>query len=225
MMKDYSVSTISYDQAREWILHKHYAKRMPSVSYAFGLFKNQKLIGICSFGMPPISAEFFRKFDTLELNRVVLNDNHLKNITSYFISQCFKLLPKPLLLLSYADPNQGHIGYIYQATNWFYTGLGGIDKEYQLKNKTYTIRHIKKSFFESNNLLWNDNKTISQNWINNGGKIINKKLKRRYVYFLGSKKTKKQMQKMLPYPILPYPKGESKRYDTSKPLIKKGLLY
>ena len=39
--------------------------------------------------------------------------------------------------------------------------------------------------------------------------------KHRYVMFLGSKKQKKEMLAALRYPILPYPKGESRRYDAS----------
>jgi hypothetical protein len=39
--------------------------------------------------------------------------------------------------------------------------------------------------------------------------------KHRYFYFLGNKKQVKDMFKMLPYELQPYPKGENKRYDAS----------
>ena len=39
------------------------------------------------------------------------------------VSKCLKLLPRPMIIVSYSDTRQGHNGYIYQATNWIYTGL------------------------------------------------------------------------------------------------------
>ena len=34
----YTVKSIAKHLCKEWLLHKHYAKRIPSISYAFGLF-------------------------------------------------------------------------------------------------------------------------------------------------------------------------------------------
>ena len=39
--------------------------------------------------------------------------------------------------------------------------------------------------------------------------------KHRYVIFTGSKKEKKILKKSLNYKIMPYPKGDNKRYDAS----------
>ena len=50
----YSVESIPKYETYDWLLHKHYAKRIPSISYSFGLFDIDKiLIGICTFGSPP----------------------------------------------------------------------------------------------------------------------------------------------------------------------------
>ena len=44
--------------------------------------------------------------------------------------------------------------------------------------------------------------------------------KNRYVYVLANKRIKKQIMKNKLFEILPYPKGENKKYDTSyKPTI------
>jgi hypothetical protein len=32
------------------------------------------------------------------------------------------MLPKPTIVVSYADTAMGHIGYIYQASNFLFTG-------------------------------------------------------------------------------------------------------
>ena len=47
-------------------------------------------------------------------------------------------------------------------------------------------------------------------------------VKHRYVYFLGNKTEKKEMLKMLKYPIEPYPKGKNIRYDASYTPITQG---
>ena len=51
-MNKYKITKIKNEECKEWFLHKHYAKRLPSVSYAFGLYKNNSLEGVCSFGKP-----------------------------------------------------------------------------------------------------------------------------------------------------------------------------
>ena len=37
-MDNIFVTSISYNETKEWLLKKHYAKRMCSITYAFGLF-------------------------------------------------------------------------------------------------------------------------------------------------------------------------------------------
>ena len=64
-----------------------------------------------------------------------------KNCLSYFVSQCLKLLPQPMAVISYADPNVYHTGYIYQATNWYYTGTSTPKKRYHFEDgSTFDIR-------------------------------------------------------------------------------------
>ena len=38
-------------EAEPWILKKHYAKRMPQIIYAFGLY-DTRLVGIVTYGLP-----------------------------------------------------------------------------------------------------------------------------------------------------------------------------
>ena len=50
-LKDqYIVRKLSTNEYVEWFTQKHYAKRIPSVSYAYGLYKNKFIVGICSYG-------------------------------------------------------------------------------------------------------------------------------------------------------------------------------
>ena len=207
----YQVESIGSRETYDWLLNKHYAKRIPSISYAFGLFCNKILIGVCTFGSPAshslcigICGEGYSD-KVIELNRLCLNDHDIKNLTSYFLSNCLKLIPKSLVIVSYADTLQNHHGYIYQATNWLYTGMTKERTDISTEDGKHS-RHYNK----------------------NADYSINRKIrssKHRYVYFTGTKKLKKQMLSNLKYEIMPYPKGKNKRYDASyKPTIQTKLF-
>jgi len=241
---NYEIRQIPAEQTKDWLLNKHYAHRMPVISYAFGLYDNNNdLQGVCTFGMPCCQmtdgncifnntnykeekGEF--KVKTLELNRLVINENLPKNTLSFFVSQCIKLLPKPMCLVSFADPTNGHHGYIYQATNWIYTGtgeLGGKSVNFILNGKDYHGKSITELQMKKMGMKYNISKTLKQNWVDNGGIIKEQERKHRYFMFLGNKKQKTEMKMKLKYPILPYPKGDNKRYDASyQPKINKTLF-
>jgi hypothetical protein len=208
----FHIRPITKEDYAEWLIFKHYAHRLPSISYAFGLYDdNKNLSGVLTFGMPPNYREMqaWQPFDLLELNRLVVNDGLPKNTTSFFVSSCIKLLPTPIVLISYADFRMGHHGYIYQATNWIYTGIGGEgQKIYVLK--TGEERHQRHE------------KTIKDENVDH---IEKTQGKARYYYFSGNKKEKDKMLLKLRFPVLPYPKGDNKRYDTSyKPAIQQVLF-
>lgn len=153
---NFKVSSIKREDCADWLLNKHYAKRMCSISYCFGLFNDRKiLVGVVTFGMPPSSTLAASicgedlKDNVLELNRLVVNDNLPKNTLSYFVSKAIKKLPNDKIIVSFADLNMGHHGYIYQATNFIYTGVSSnthklIDKfgkEFHFRN----IGHYQKN--------------------------------------------------------------------------------
>ena len=216
----YSVKSIKSSETYDWLKNKHYAKRIPSISYAFGLYEESILSGICTFGEPPVS-NWESTFNILELNRLCINETHEKNKLSYFVSCCLKLINKSMLIVSFADPNQNHHGYIYQATNWIYTGTGNNTISWYLDGKEYHNRHMNKSddylinILKSRNPLYNLNKTVKELWLEIGGTYIIKKPKHRYFYILGNKTERKIIRLWIEnkYKILSYPKGDNERYD------------
>lgn len=217
----YKVISIKPSLCKEWLLYKHYAHRIPSISYAFGLYDNENnLQGVCTYGLPA-SNELretcgIENRDLLfELNRLIKNDNLEKNVQSFFVSQTFRLLPKPLIIVSYSDPNNGHNGYTYQSLNFLYTGTGGDKVKCYFRGNEIHTRHIKDYWFNSYGFDYDGDKTIMQNFRGVGGTVINIEPKHRYFYFLGNKQQVREMKSNLKYPVLPYPKGENKRYDAS----------
>lgn len=204
----YNVKPIKSEQTYDWLLHKHYAKRIPSISFAFGLYQSEILKGVLTIGKPAspslcdgICGREYSKY-VYELNRLCVDDNLEKNTLSYFVSNSLKLIKENLILVSYADSLWNHNGYIYQATNWIYTGAtkertdigfeDGTHSRHYDKNIDYTIRKFRSS-------------------------------KHRYVYFIGN--LKKDFRKNLKYKIEDYPKGENKKYDSSyKPEVQLNLF-
>jgi hypothetical protein len=204
------VKSIKNYECKEWLLNKHYAKRMCSISYAFGLYIDNILNGVCTFGKPAsnslcvgVCGKNNSRY-VYELNRLITNDNLIKNSLSFFVSQCLKTLP-PLIIVSYADTLYNHNGYIYQATNWIYTGKTKERTDIGTTNNSHS-RHYNK------NIDYKKNRKFRSS-------------KHRYIYFTGSKRQNKIWLKNLNYNIEKYPKGNNKNYDASyKPKVQTRLF-
>lgn len=221
----YQVKSIESYLCKEWCLKKHYAKRLPPIEFAFGLFNiDNILVGIVTYGTPVSSTlrELWNnEYKLMELNRLVINEGLEKNVLSFLVSQSLNMLPKPLVLVSYADTSQNHHGYIYQATNWLYTGLSLPFKDYYIKGMEHlhngTIMDMSRG--QENRVEWLRNK-FGDDLI-----MIERPRKHRYFIFIGNKHDQKKMRQMMPYPTQPYPKGDNKRYDASyQPAIQTTLF-
>ena len=213
----FTVKSINTELTKEWFLKKHYAKRLPNSIYTFGLFQDIILQGVVSFGMTANNNlnEFIDGYKCVELNRLVINEGMPKNTLSYFVSQSLKLLPKPIVVISYADSGQGHHGYIYQATNWIYTGIGKGDYEFIKNGRQYHRKNIY-------DLLGTGS---IQNAQKHGYEVVKVKPKHRYIKLIGNKREINDMKSKMTFNIESYPKGENKRYDASyKPAIQTQLF-
>ena len=233
--KEYRVEPIESKQTEQWLLYKHYARRKCPIIYAYGLFNKEKhLEGVITFGMPTVQMNdgkcIFNTYRvrTLELNRLVVNEGLGKNVLSFFVAHTIKQLPRPLCLVSFADPYNGHNGYIYQATNWLYTGMsekGGKNKTYifdrrNYHGKTITVDWIKERFGK-----YDETKSLPDNCRMNGGIVEDFGTKHRYVMFLGNEKDKKDMLNDTVYKFYPYPKGVNRRYDASYEIKEENSLF
>lgn len=121
------------------------------------------------------------------------------NRASFLVSHSLKMLPRYTFVVSYADTGWTHVGYVYQACNFLYTGLSAkrVDT-YQPDGK------------HSRNYDKNNHSELHQT----------RNQKHRYIYLVGTKRDKKKMLSELRYPIIAeYPKGDERRYDTDNPQI------
>lgn len=208
----YKVASIDSYQCREWVLYKHYAKRLPPIEYSFGLFLGITLCGVVTYGTPMSSQlKMASKYKMLELNRLVVSEGNEKNTLSFLVSQSLKMLPKPTIVVSFADTAQNHHGYIYQATNWVYTGLSAKRKNWKIKG----YEHLHSATIADMSRGKENRGHYMREKFGEDFYMEERSRKHRYFYFLGNKYQVKLMSDMLPYKKEEYPKGENIRYDAS----------
>lgn len=207
---NFKVVSVTKADAKVMVEVHHYSGKCPGIKYCFGLEEDGYLVGVVIYSVPAsytlcngVCGPEYRDF-VIELSRLVVTTD-TNNAASFLISGSLASLPEHVVV-SYADCNDhiGHVGYVYQATNWLYTGHGNAEPLWchpvTGEIVSYTRRHIDdkaKKF----NLLWTD--------------LVKKKQlgKHRYVYFTGPKWFRKQAKKDLRYEVKPYPKGTTTRHD------------
>lgn len=204
----YTVSKIDSKDTYYYLLNIHYAKRIPSISYAYGLFDDDYLVGVICYGTPsssPLRTGIAGKENAhrvLELNRLCLLDNK-KNEASILISKSILLLPHGCIIVSYADSSQNHIGTVYQATNFIYTGLSAKRTDYKVKG----LEHIHTQTL-IDKFRHHDNRTKAmRDFYGDDFYVVDRPRKHRYVYITGSKTMKKKLKMQLKYKIENYPKN------------------
>lgn len=119
----------SYEAAKYAVQKWHYSKCMPSgKSIRIGVWENDQFIGCVIFGRGAnrnTAARFkLGQAELCELVRVALkkHETPVSRIVAIAVRMLKKKCPKLKMLFSYADPNHGHHGGIYQAMNWIYIG-------------------------------------------------------------------------------------------------------
>ncbi len=199
--RDYYVETINYSIAMNVIVRCHYLHRKCPCSFAFGLFKDSVLYGVIIYGTPssaPLRSGICgpsQKNNVIELTRLWVDDSVPKNGESYLIGNTLPLLNKEIVV-SFADISVGHIGTIYQATNWIYTGLSAKRTDWHVAGN---LKHGQ---------TWADKYTSKEIRAKFGDMFClkDRPRKHRYIYIRGNKRRKNELISMLRYPVLKYPK-------------------
>lgn len=208
---DIRIKKITFSEAKGFIKKNHYSHTMPVTNIFLGFSYKSILNCVIVYG----SGASYRLGNSLpsshflELTRLFSGDDAPKNTESYCIGQSIKYIkkyrPDIKVLVSFADPSKGHVGYIYQATNWLYTGL-----TLQAGNAIYEVDGVR---IHPRTLLkkYNTSKKevlefLKQDNPNSKIERIKNSRKHRYVMFIGNKKENKQMRNSLKYKILSYPK-------------------
>lgn len=207
-LEKYEVQEISYSVAMETVIAKHYLHRKCPCSRAYGLFErtSNTLVGVVTYGVP-CSSTLLRGIcgeeemhNVYELNRLWVDDTVERNGESYLIANSIKRLDKEIIV-SFADTSQGHIGYVYQATNFLYCGLSAKFRDPVVKGQEgkhhatfahgMTMAEVKEKYGAENVTY------------------VERARKHRYIYFNARRKRRLELMGKLRYKVLPYPKKQN----------------
>ena len=164
-------------------------------------------MGVVTYGMP--ASPFLcigvcgpeHRDVVIELNRLCLQDNK-KNEASFLVANSLKQLPKPKVVVSYADTAMGHVGYVYQACNFLFTG---------------TTKERTDMASTSGGHSRHNSRDRTQR--------VDRSAKHRYIFIVGSKQQKKKFTELLRYDVLAYPKGDNKNYDAGGQVMTQPVLF
>lgn len=131
----------------------HYSRSLPAGKLmTVGVWEFNNFIGCVIFGRGAnnnIGKKYnLQQTEICELVRVALSDHKtpVSRIVSIAIKMISKAAPGLKLIISYADPMQGHHGGIYQAMNWICTGQTRGDKAVILNGKLTHKRSISSKY-------------------------------------------------------------------------------
>lgn len=119
----------SHEAATYAVERWHYSKRMPkSKVVRVGVWEDGKFIGCVLFGCGAtfnLSMNFgLEQTEFCELTRIALRAHKtpVSRIVAIAIKMLRRACPGLRLIISYADPAEGHHGGIYKAGGWLYLG-------------------------------------------------------------------------------------------------------
>lgn len=199
-LEKYEIKQIDYKLAMSIVIKEHYLHRKAPCSVSFGLFLNNEIKGVVCYGTPSSAplrsgiAGLENAKNVVELTRLWVCDSVPKNGESFLIGRTIKHAGKEIIV-SFAEINQGHVGIVYQATNWIYTGLSakrtnwtvqGLDKHCQTLADKYTSKEIRDKF--------GDRFSIQE-----------RPRKHRYVFINAKGARRKKLIASLKYQKMPYP--------------------
>ena len=186
------------------IVREHYLHRPAPCSQAFGLLDTTSgdFVGVIAYGTPSSATlrsgiagpEYAR--DVVELTRLWVADTVERNGESFLIGNTLPLVTKRIVV-SFAEIAAHHVGTVYQATNWLYTGLSakrtdwtveGMPVHGQTLADAYSAAEIRAKY---------------------GGRFALRPRgrKHRYLYLNCNRRDRRSILMALRYPILPYPKA------------------
>ena len=135
-MSDLRLDFCSHQAAKHAVMRWHYSRAMPAGKLVrVGVWEENNFVGAILYGSGA-NRHLARPFglqgtQACELVRVALASGRT-HPTSRCLGVSLKMLrrqsPGIQLVVSYADTKEGHLGVIYQATNWIF--LGGSSQPY-----------------------------------------------------------------------------------------------
>lgn len=129
--------------AAKWAVENwHYSRSMPAGKMVrIGVWEDGAFIGVVIFsqgGNMSLGAPYgLTPLEVCELVRVALTSHKapVSRIVAIALRMLKKHCPGTKLVVSFADPTEGHTGSIYQAGGWLYSGRSADSYEFRLHGK------------------------------------------------------------------------------------------
>lgn len=205
----------SHEAAKYAVVNWHYSKVMPRFKLVkVGVWEDGQFIGCVLFGSGASNAlgtpYGLTPLQTCELVRVALGEH--KTPVTKIVSIAIKFLkrsnPGLRLIVSFADPVQGHHGGIYQGGNWIYSGKSAPGKVYYDANGIkHHSRNVKSHSYRDKRGTVNIAKSLMVSWEEVPGK-------HRYLYPLDNAMRDQITPLAKPYPKRQDPRAEGVESDT-----------
>lgn len=144
---DLRVDWATHEAAKYACEHWHYSRCLPpSKTAKLGVWEEKQFIGVIVYGVGATSALCkpygLQPDQGCELVRIALTKH--KTPVSRLIAISLKIIRATFrglrLIVSFADPEQGHYGGIYQASGWLFCGDTTRSDEYFYKGKRWQGR-------------------------------------------------------------------------------------
>lgn len=200
---DLLVAPCSHKAARFAVMNWHYSQAMPAGKLVkIGAWEDGAFVGAVIYARGASDAigkpYGLKQTEVCELVRVALTKHRtpVSKIVSIAQKILLKTSPRLRLVVSYADPEQGHIGVIYQAMNWFYAGQTSQDfVVIDQGGKRWHSRMVSSSGYKKS--FGKTRKVIKPT----EGKVVKTQGKHKYLFPLD-----KQMRNKIEKLSQPYPK-------------------
>lgn len=149
------VEPCNRSEIREFIEKHHYSHNINGVrgDFFFKLIHEGEIVGAMLYGKPAMKGQWQpygeKESDVIELRRLVLIDNTPRNMESYFIGKTLRWLRQNTTIkcvVSYADPEYGHEGVVYKASNFTLRGTTAPGKVINYKGKRYHDRSSRAKY-------------------------------------------------------------------------------
>lgn len=216
----FTVRPISRRHAMEIVVREHYLHRACPCSAAFGLFLGDTITGVVCYGTPssaPLRSgvagpEY--SSNVVELTRLWVSDSVPKNGESMLIGRTLRHSGKEIVV-SFAEIAQGHVGTVYQATNWIYTGLSAKRTNWTISDdgddSVSALPGLEVGVRQRHCQTLADRHTAAEIRAAYGDRfsLQDRPRKHRYIYLNAKGKRRKELLAALRYPILPYPKTDA----------------
>lgn len=149
-MPELKCAWASHEAAKWACEHWHYSKCLPAGKlFKVGAWEDGRYIGVVIFSRGANSGlgrpYGLEQTECVELTRIALRDHRhfVSEIMACAIKKLHETNPGLRLIVSYADPEHGHIGAIYQATNWIFDGYSHASEEYIVNGKRIHGRSLR----------------------------------------------------------------------------------